>query len=71
MAEINHSWQAGEQDYRAYLLRCWQEEDIQHGREPEGSPVWRFTLVQIDNERRTKGFACKEKLLNYLREEFG
>lgn len=45
----------GAQNYRAFLLRCWQEP----GAGPGESPIWRFTLVQMGKEgvRMSGGFS--------------
>ena len=49
--------------YRAFLLRCWQE-DV------DGEHRWRFTLVKADDEGGKKlGFASLEVLFSYLRSE--
>ena len=48
--------------YRAYLLRCWQEEV---GEEAH----WRFTLVRPGEEHAQRGFASLEDLFSYLRKE--
>jgi hypothetical protein len=61
--QLAHS--AGEQKYRAFLLRCWQDEAIK----PEGEVVWRFTLVHFDGKQTKKGFARLEELVSYLRAE--
>ena len=53
------------ENYRAFLLRCWQEADAG----PAGEAVWRFTLVQMGEGQTKKGFACLEELLAYLRDE--
>ena len=53
------------ENYRAYLLRCWQEKQV----EPSGLPTWRFTLVQVGTNRAAKGFASLENLTNYLQRE--
>jgi hypothetical protein len=50
------------ENYRAFLLRCWQEADAG----PAGEPAWRFTLVQMGQGQTKKGFACLEELLAYL-----
>jgi hypothetical protein len=44
----------------AFLLRCWQE--------PEGDeePTWHFSLIQINHQRKTKGFADLEALMIHL-----
>jgi len=65
---VEQKWQEGEEEgenYRAFLLRCWQEPEAG----PGGQPAWRFTLVQVGEERAKKGFASVEALLDYLREE--
>ena len=51
-------------NYRAFLLRCWQE-DL------DGESHWRFTLVQMGEEGGKRGFASLEELVDYLREELG
>jgi hypothetical protein len=48
--------------YRAFLLRCWQENG-------DGEPLWRFTLVKMGNDHSKKGFARLEDLTTFLREE--
>ena len=48
--------------YRAYLLRCWQEE-------VDGESLWRFTLVGVGEEHAPKGFASLEDLFSHLRAE--
>ena len=51
--------------YRAFLLRCWQE-DV------GGEYLWRFTLVKAGDEGEKKqGFASLEELVNHLRVELG
>jgi len=67
MDVIDNSWQEGELGYRAFLLRCWQEEDLENGGEPDESLVWRFALVQINGRSRAKGFASLEELVDHLR----
>lgn len=67
MDGLENSWQEGEQGYRAFLLRCWQEEDLENGGEPGEPFVWRFALVQLNGHSSTKGFACLEDLFDYLR----
>jgi hypothetical protein len=45
---------------RAYLLRCWQEgtagQDI----------VWRYSLKEVLDERRQRGFASLEEIFDFL-----
>ena len=53
---------SGGEAYRAYLLRCWQEE-------VGGEPLWRFTLVGVGEEHAPKGFASLEDLTAFLRED--
>ena len=53
------------ENYRAFLLRCWQEADAG----PAGEAVWRFTLVQMGEGQTKRGFACLEDLVAYLRAE--
>jgi len=53
------------ENYRAFLLRCWQEADAG----PAGDAAWRFTLVQLGQGGTRKGFACLEELVAYLRDE--
>ena len=48
--------------YRAYLLRCWQEN-------VDGEPLWRFTLVQMGDDLSKKGFASLEDLTVFSRED--
>jgi len=65
MAEEEITRQEGEDSggaYRAYLLRCWQE-DV------DGVATWRFTLVRAGEERNQKGFASLEDLCAHLRSE--
>jgi hypothetical protein len=51
--------------YRAYLLRCWQEGEAAPGKEP----LWRFSVEEILNERRRKGFSSLGALIAFLRAE--
>ena len=53
------------EDYRAFLLRCWQEP----GAGPEGHPAWRFTLVEAGDEAGKRGFVNLKELVGYLRKE--
>lgn len=52
-------------NYRAFLLRCWQEASTDGG----GEPAWRFTVIQLDGSHAKKGFACLEDLVAHLRFE--
>lgn len=47
--------------YRAFLLRCWQEEG-------GGEAPWRFTLVGVGDDYIRKAFASLEDLTTFLRE---
>jgi hypothetical protein len=51
--------------YRAYLLRCWQEGEAAPGKEP----LWRFSVEEISNERRRKGFSSLGALIAFLQAE--
>ena len=64
MAENETNRQEGETAgaYRAFLLRCWQEE-------ADGGAPWRFTLVGVGEEHAPKGFASLEDLTAFLRED--
>ena len=57
--------EASGQNYRAFLLRCWQEADAG----PSGQAAWRFTLVHLGQGGAKKGFASLEDLVTYLRDE--
>ena len=57
--------EASGENYRAFLLRCWQEADDG----PAGEAAWRFTLVQLGQGEIRKGFASLEDLVIYLRAE--
>jgi hypothetical protein len=60
--EQHPNFNEGGGNYRAYLLRCWQEADAG----PAGEAAWRFTLVQLGQGGTRKGFACLEELVAYL-----
>jgi len=51
--------------YRAYLLRCWREGEAAPGKEH----LWRFSVEEILNERRRKGFSSLGALLAFLQAE--
>jgi hypothetical protein len=51
---------------RAYLIRCWQEGDAVH--RPRR---WRFSAEEVLHERKGRGFADLDSLLDYLRAELG
>ncbi len=69
MTGLDNSWQEGELGYCAFLLRCWQERELEDGGEPDESFVWRFALVPLNGRSSKKGFACLEELFAYLREK--
>ncbi len=52
-------------NYRAFLLRCWKEEDTTS----DEGVVWRITLVQTGGKERRRGFACLEDLFAFLKLE--
>ena len=56
-----------EENYRAFLLRCWQEPKAGQA----GEPAWRFTLVEAGDEAGKQGFACLEEVVDYLAKELG
>ncbi|UCH58791.1 MAG: hypothetical protein JSV61_11300 [Anaerolineales bacterium] len=59
-----HQTQGNLEEYRAFLLRCWQAVS-------GDKSTWRFSLVQIRDEERKLGFACLEELFLYLKGELG
>jgi hypothetical protein len=54
-------------DYRAFLLRCWQEPGAGAG----GVPAWRFVLVQLDGKEVKRGFASLKELYAHLGRTLG
>ena len=66
MTGIEDTWQEGDGNYRAFLLRCWLESELKNGGEPEDSFVWRFALVQLNGRSNPKCFACLEDLVVHL-----
>ena len=48
--------------YHAYLLRCWQESDTDHG-----TYTWRFSLEGVQDSQR-RGFADLQALLTFLQQ---
>jgi hypothetical protein len=66
MAGSENNWHDAGRNYRSFLLRCWQEDDLVNGREPGVHFVWRFALVPIDDQSNARGFACLEELFAYL-----
>jgi hypothetical protein len=59
---IGQEVEGGGGNYRAFLLRCWQEDVNEESH-------WRFTLVQMGEEGGKRGFACLEDLVTYLQLE--
>lgn len=55
------------ENYRAFLLRCWQE--LEAGQ--SGETAWRFTLVEAGDEAGKRGFASLVELMAYLEDELG
>lgn len=53
------------ENYRAFLLRCWQEPAAGQA----GEPAWRFTLVEAGDEAGKRGFASLDELVAYLKDE--
>lgn len=49
----------------AYILRCWLEEQVG----PGGEPQWRFSLEEVFQERRRIGFTSLEEMAAFLRNE--
>ena len=52
------------EQYRAYLVRCWQEKP-----EPEGASIWRFSLLRVGSSDARSGFATLEDLFAALADE--
>jgi hypothetical protein len=52
-------------NYRAFLLRCWQETIPTAGMESS----WRFSITHIDGLQKEKGFSSLEELLEYVQTE--
>lgn len=46
-------------DYRAFLLRCWQEGS-------DGRHDWRFTIVYLADGQIKHGFASLDEVFAYL-----
>lgn len=57
-----HTTAVSRRNYRAFLLRCWQEKSGDQA-------VWRFTLVQINGGQNRYGFAGLKELVSYLSDE--
>lgn len=51
----NHSQLPDGQPYRAFLVRCWQE---------EGS--WRFSIETVGRQQQRRGFSVFQELFDYL-----
>lgn len=54
--------QPGSSPDRAYLIRCWQEGDV----DSPGAASWRFSVEEVLRERNRRGFADLDSLLDYL-----
>ncbi len=50
---------SGGQRYRAFLLRCWQEEDN----------AWRFSVDEIGRRAPRRGYTDLEAIVTFLEEE--
>jgi hypothetical protein len=53
------------QPYRSFLLRCWQEGEASPGEEAE----WRFSVEEVVDEPRRKGFSNLEAVCAFLRDQ--
>ena len=53
------------ENYRAFLLRCWQEAAAGQ----VGEPGWRFMLVEAGDEAGKRGFTSLDELVAYLKDE--
>ena len=54
-----------EGNYRAFLLRCWQEP----GARPGWEAAWRFALVQTGDEGTTRAFSTLDEMVVYLQDQ--
>lgn len=63
--EVLFTRDTGQVSYMSFLLRCWQEA----GAAAEGIPIWRFTLVKLDENQSKHGFADLPALFAYLENE--
>jgi hypothetical protein len=54
-----------ERIYHSFVVRCWQEPGAGTDREQ----TWRFLLVECDNQRKRRGFASLDELVDYFRQE--
>jgi hypothetical protein len=63
--ELRRKRGGGVHNYRAFLLRCWWEEEAG----PAGRSEWHFTVIHFDDQQVKKGFTCLEALMAYLRAE--
>ena len=50
--------------YRAYLLRCWQERT-----DNEGQLDWRFALISLTEIQTRHGFGSLAVLVDFLQDE--
>jgi len=47
---------------RAYLIRCWQESNVQ-----PHAPRWRFSVEEVLHKRQRWGFGDLDALVAFLR----
>ena len=59
--------QTGQPSDRAYLIRCWQEQDVAS----LGTVCWRFSVKEELHDRTRRGFADLASLFHYLSAELG
>lgn len=69
MAETNEYWSEGSHHYHSFLLRCWQEDEVNALGEPSNNHTWRFSLAHLGQGQFTKGFSCLDDLVAYLVQE--
>jgi hypothetical protein len=55
--------------YKAFLLRCWLEDEPEKDGEFDEEAAWRFTLVQLEHGHAQKGFTSLETLCVHVRKE--
>lgn len=70
MTRHQENWQASDQDYRTFLLRCWLETGLDDDDQSNESCSWRFALARLDTHEK-QGFASLDELLGFLSGEFG
>lgn len=52
--------------YHSYLLRLWQEQEIDVVQDDEPQMQWRCSLEEIGEEPRRRGFGSLEALMQFL-----